>query len=236
MTHEPPWSYAGDRGPASWGTLDETFSPCAGGTEQSPIDLVAGAAVGDYPAVEYDYGPRTGTVVNTGRTIQVNVDRGSGITVGGARYELLQFHFHHPSEHTVGGERFPMEMHLVHQVHRGPGGGLAVVGALLREGDESETLAPIWAHLPRHAGAAAPLPDAIQVAELLPRKRTAWRYRGSLTTPPCTEGVAWIVLTEPVMLSAAQIAAFGGLYPRNFRPVQPLGRRTLGRDRSTRDE
>lgn len=230
---ERVWGYEGDRGPANWGSLDEAFCACSQGVEQSPIDLADGAAVGDYPRVEFDYGPRAGTVVNTGRTIQVNVDRGSGITVRGTRHELLQFHFHHASEHTVGGARFPMELHLV---HRSDTGGLAVVGVLLREGSANGTLAPIWARLPRQAGSQSVLPAAVPVAQLLPETRTAWRYRGSLTTPPCTEGVSWIVMTGPVTLSAAQIAAFSALYPRNYRPVQPLGRRTLGRDKGGHDE
>ena len=170
--------------------------------------------------------------MNTGHTVQVNVDPGSGITLDGTRYELLQFHFHHASEHTVAGVQLPMEMHLVHRSDRG---AFAVVGVLLGEGAANEALAPIWARIPSHAGSAEALPDAVEVAALLPEPRTAWRYRGSLTTPPCTEGVAWIVMSEPVTLSAAQIRAFGALYARNFRPVQPLGRRTLGRDRGTRD-
>ncbi|MDE0220468.1 MAG: carbonic anhydrase family protein [Spirochaetaceae bacterium] len=232
MTDGPVWSYEGDRGPACWWSLDEAFSACADGAEQSPIDLAKGVAYGDYPAVEFDYVPRAATVVNTGRTIQVNVDRGSGITVGATRCELLQFHFHHASEHTVGGARSPMELHLV---HAGDAGDLAVVAVLLRHGAANETLAPIWANLPREAGSAAALPGEVRAADLLPQTRAAWRYRGSLTTPPCTEGVSWIVMTEPVTLSAAQIAAFGALYPRNFRPVQPLGRRTLGRSRGGHD-
>jgi carbonic anhydrase len=230
-TVEVPWGYQGDRGPAQWGSLDETFSTCAAGAEQSPIDLVDGAT-GDYPAVEFDYGPRIGTVVNNGHTVQVNVDQGSGIILDGTRYELLQFHFHHGSEHTVGGVRLPMEMHLV---HRSDQGALAVVGVLLGAGAANEALAPIWERIPSGAGSAEAVPDVVDAEVLLPEPRTAWRYRGSLTTPPCTEGVAWIVMSEPVTLSAAQIAAFGALYARNYRPVQPLGRRTLGRDRGTRD-
>ena len=149
-TVEVPWDYQGDRGPAQWGSLDETFSACAAGAEQSPIDLVDGAT-GDYPAVEFDYGPRIGTVVNNGHTVQVNVDQGSGIILDGTRYELLQFHFHHGSEHTVGGAQLLMEMHLV---HRSDGGALAVVGVLLDEGAANETLAPIWERFPRQGNRA----------------------------------------------------------------------------------
>lgn len=226
-TVEVLWGYDGDRGPAQWGSLDQAFSTCADGTEQSPIDLSA-APEGDFPAIEFDYGSRLATVVNTGHTIQVNLDRGGGIMLGGTRYDLLQFHFHHGSEHTLGGVQLPMELHLV---HRSDGGALAVVGVLLGVGAANETLVPIWKRLPSRANWAEALPDAIEVSALLPVDDTTWRYRGSLTTPPCTEGVSWIVMTEPVTLSSAQIAAFGALYPRNFRPVQPLGGRTLGRDR-----
>lgn len=220
------WGYEGDRGPAHWGSLDNAFSACTDGAEQSPIDL-AGATAGEYPDIEFDYGLRLATVMNTGHTIQVNMDSGGGIIFDGIRYELLQFHFHHASEHTLGGVQMSMELHLVHRSDRG---ALAVVGVLLGEGAANEALTPIWQRFPHAAGWAEALPEAIEVAALLPELRTAWRYGGSLTTPPCTEGVSWIVMTDPVTLSAAQIAAFGALYPRNFRPVQPLGRRTLGRD------
>jgi carbonic anhydrase len=245
VTNEPVWNYEGDRGPANWGSLDAAFCACSQGVEQSPIDLAAEAAVGDYPRVEFNYAPRAATVVNTGRSIQVNVDPGSGITIGDTHYELLQFHFHHRSEHTVGGVRYPMELHLVHSAHqgdlarqiqRGDGSNLAVVGILLREGPANGVLAPICARLPRQTGAAVTLQDAVPLAELLPVSRIAWRYRGSLTTPPCTEGVSWIVMTEPVALSAVQIVTFGALYPGNYRPVQPLGQRTLGRDNGGHDE
>ena len=225
-TIEVVWEYEGERGPAHWGSLDAAFSTCGDGTAQSPIDL-AGGTDGDFAAIEFDYGARLATVVNTGHTIQVNVDPGSGITLDGTRYELLQFHFHHGSEHTVGGVQLSMELHLVHRSDRG---ALAVVGVLLGEGAANEALAPIWERIPSQANGAEAVPDAVDVAALLPEPRTAWRYRGSLTTPPCTEGVAWIVMSEPVTLSAAQIAAFGALYARNFRPVQPLGNRVLGRD------
>ena len=136
---EVQWGYEGDRGPAHWGSLDAAFSTCGAGTAQSPIDL-AGGTDGDFAAIEFDYGARPATVVNTDHTVQVNVDRGSGITLGGTRFELLQFHFHHGSEHTVGGVRLPMEMHLV---HRSDQGALAVVGVLLGEGAANEALAPI---------------------------------------------------------------------------------------------
>ena len=138
--HDVEWGYAGDIGPAQWAALDPAFAACAHGTEQSPIDL-ADAVTDDHPAIAFDYVPRSAEIVNNGHTIEVNVDWGSGIIVGDIRYELLQFHFHRGSEHTVAGVRFPLEMHLV---HRSDDGALAVVGVLFREIAASETLAPIW--------------------------------------------------------------------------------------------
>ena len=220
------WGYEGNRGPAYWGSLDQGFSACAEGTEQSPVDLVAGTDR-DYPAIEFDYGPRLATVANNGHTIQVILERGNGITLDGTRFALLQFHFHHGSEHTLDGAQLPMEMHLVHRSDRG---ALAVVGVLLGEGAANKALAPIWERLPSQVNWAVALPEKIDVMALLPEPKTAWRYRGSLTTPPCTEGVSWIVMSEPVSLSAAQITAFGALHPRNFRPPQPLRGRTPGRE------
>ena len=142
------------------------------------------------------------------------------------RYALRQFHFHHRSEHTVDGVPLPLEMHLVHRSGRG---ALAVVGVLFTEGAENAALAPVWARMPPESGAPPTAPTGLDLAALLPAGRTTWRYRGSLTTPPCTEGVAWVVFAEPLTLSAAQIEAFAALYPNNRRPVQPLGERLLRR-------
>ena len=225
-TAEALWGYEGDRGPEHWGSLEPAFAACSAGAEQSPIDLV-GAQPSSHAPITFDYTPRLSTVVNNGHAIQVNVDRGSGILLDGTRYELLQFHFHQASEHTVRGARLPMEMHLV---HRSDQEALAVVGVLVEEGNANAALEPIRRLLPTQSGSSAAIPEAVDVAALLPEPRTVWRYRGSLTTPPCTEGVAWIVMTEPVALSAAQVAVFGALYRNNFRPVQPLNRRVLGRE------
>ena len=211
------WGYDGDIGPAHWGSLDPSFATCSRGFEQSPIDL-GDAPTASPPGVEFDYGPRSAEVVNNSHTIQVNVDPGSGIVVDQVRYDLLQFHFHRASEHTVAGTRFPLETHLVHQ---GEDGALAVVGVLHREGAPAEALAPIWNLLPAEPGNAVPVPGGVDLAALLPKRRTAWRYPGSLTTPPCTEGVSWVVMTEPTTLSAEQIAAFSAIHDGNYRPVQP---------------
>ena len=221
------WGYHGDIGPAHWGSLDPAFATCTRGSAQSPIDL-AGTQSRTQPPIELDYGPRAAEIVNTGHTIQVNVAAGSGIMVEKVRYELLQFHFHRGSEHTVAGVRFPLELHLV---HRSEDGAFAVIGVLYREGAASGALAPIWNLLPSEPGTAVALPDTVDVAALLPDRHTTWRYTGSLTTPPCTEGVSWAVMADPMTLSAAQIEAFGAIYDGNYRPLQPLNDRLLTRDR-----
>ena len=219
------WGYAPHDGPARWGTLDPAFRACALGREQSPIDLTGGCNA-DLSPVEFDYRRTRIAIENTGRTIQMKPDPGSGIVLDGVRFELQQFHFHHGSEHTVGGVRLALEMHLV---HRNDGGSLAVVGVLFEEGAANRALAPIWAQLPREPAASIVARGSLDLAALLPAGRTTWRYRGSLTTPPCDEGVAWVVLTEPLTLSAAQIDAFAALHPNNCRPLQPLGERVLRR-------
>ena len=218
-----PWSYEGDKGPAQWGSLDPAFSDCAKGLEQSPIDLVD-AETRQQGRIEFDYAPSPITLLNNGHAIQVNYAPGSGMILDGVRYELLQFHFHHGSEHTVAGVRLPMELHLV---HRSDEGALAVVGVFLEEGRENLVLAPLWRRLPARPAPARAIPASIDAIELLPERRTAWRYRGSLTTPPCSQGVSWVVMTEPVAVSAAQIARYGDILRNSYRPTQPLNGRSL---------
>lgn len=220
---ESSWGYGPRNGPALWGRLDPTFSVCTLGEEQSPIDLTAGR-VTEPISIEFDYGRTRIAVENTGQTIRVYPDPGSAIVLSGVRFDLLQFHFHHASEHTVDGIQLPLEMHFVHQSEDG---SLAAVGVLFKEGKPNDALAPVWAHLPPEPAAPRVVPGELDLALLLPATRTTWRYRGSLTTPPCTEGVDWVILTEPLTMSAEQIAAFGAIYPNNCRPVQPLGERVL---------
>jgi len=219
------WGYEPHNGPARWGTLDPAFDSCDLGKEQSPIDLTGGQRV-DLTPIEFDYRRTRAAIENTGHTIQVNPEPGSGIVLDGVRYDLQQFHFHHGSEHTVDGVRLPLEMHLVHRNGRG---ALAVVGILFTEGAENAMLAPVWAHLSPEPAASGMAPATLDLAALLPVAGATWRYDGSLTTPPCTEGVAWIIPAEPLTLSAAQIDAFAAIYPNNYRPVQPLGERLLRR-------
>lgn len=219
----PGWGYDAHDGPDVWGRLDPAYATCSLGAEQSPIDLT-GARPAALEPVEFDYRRAEATIENTGHGIQVNPVPGSGITLDGVRYELRQFHFHHRSEHTVEGEGLALEMHLVHE---DANGSLAVVGVLFEEGDANEALAPVWARFPTDPSPPRPMPEELDLAALLPDPRTMWRYEGSLTTPPCTEGVAWVIFAETLALSAGQIEAFAAIYPNNRRPVQPLGQRAL---------
>jgi carbonic anhydrase len=219
----PEWGYEEHNGPAVWGRLDPAYETCSLGAEQSPIDLTGGRSSG-LPRVEFDYGRTAATIENTGHGIQVNPVPGSGIVIDGIRHELRQFHFHHRSEHTVEGERLPLEMHLVHEDARG---SIAVVGVLFAEGGASDALAVVWARFPADPSPPRPIPEELDLAALLPDRRTMWRYRGSLTTPPCSEGVAWAIFAEPLSVSVGQIEAFAAIYPNNYRPVQPLGERVV---------
>ena len=219
----PSWGYGAHDGPACWGSLDPAFALCAEGREQSPIDL-AGGMRADLEPIGYDYRRARVSVRNTGHTVRVDPEPGSAILLDGVRFDLAQFHFHHAAEHLVDGVRPPLELHLV---HRSAGGALAVVGVLFEEGAANEALAPVWARLPAKPGAPRPVPGTLDLASLVPAGGKAWRYRGSLTTPPCSEGVAWAIPTGRLTMSAAQIAAFAAIFPRNYRPVQPLGERVL---------
>jgi carbonic anhydrase len=224
---EVHWEYEGADGPAARSTLSPDFATCAAGKSQSPIDI-SRAGPRDLPNITFDYKPADLNIVNNGHTIQANYQPGSSIVVDGARYDLLQFHFHHPSEHTLDGAQLDLELHLV---HRGADQKLAVVGVLIKGGaSDNAAFKPIWDNLPAQRGderkAAA---DAL---DLLPTDRTFYTYAGSLTTPPCTEGVTWLVLKAPIELSQAQIEAFKAIFELNARPVQPLNQRALLLDSS----
>jgi len=216
---EGHWSYEGDAGPTHWGDLSPEFAPCASGKEQSPVDVPASAPT-DAEVVAFDYAPSAVNIVNNGHTIQVNYDAGSTIVLEGKTYELAQFHFHAPSEHQLANASSPMELHLV---HKAADGELAVVGVMVESGAESAALAPAWAHLPATEGEPATIPGAaVDATGFLPSDRAYYRYEGSLTTPPCTEGVNWVLMKNPIQASEAQLAAFSGIIHANARPEQPL--------------
>jgi carbonic anhydrase len=219
-----PWSYSGDTGPASWGSLSPDYALCGDGREQSPVDVPA-AAPANSAGLSFDYKASPLDIENNGHTIEAVYAPGSSITLDGARYELEQLHFHHQSEHAVNGQRDPMELHLV---HKDAAGTITVVAVLLKEGAENPAFAPVFQNIPAQPGPAAEVPGAsVDAAALLPADRTYWRYDGSLTTPPCSQGVNWVIMTQPVEVSTAQINAFAAVYPDNFRPLQPLNGRTF---------
>jgi len=221
----PHWTYNGKDGPDHWGELDKAFSICQAGHHQSPIDI-RGAKPGNLPPIQFSYRPSPLHIINNGHTIQINYASGSFISVGGTQYQLTQFHFHHPSEERVNGKGFEMVAHLV---HANTEGALAVVAVLLDPGTANSVLTRIWQHLPAKEGPEQMLDDVqIDAAGLLPPDRAYYTFTGSLTTPPCTEDVTWFVLKTPATISKTQADAFGKIYPRDARPLQPLyGREVL---------
>ena len=211
------YEYAGERGPANWGRLAPAWAACSSGTKQSPIDLSPASAAGG-ESFTVHYGPTRGHIFNNGHTIEVETEGKNGLTTGGRRFDLAQFHFHAPSEHRVGGRSYEMELHLV---HKAADGGLAVLGVFLTRGPSSTALAPIFNALPAAGNMAkAELPASFNPDDFLPRNRKHFSYAGSLTTPPCSEGVRWFVLEEPVAVADDHLARFAQLIPFNARPVQ----------------
>lgn len=184
--------------------------------------------VDDLAEIRFGYKSSPLKIVNNGHTIQVNIAAGSSATIDGDAYQLLQFHFHTPSEHNARGGSFPMEVHLV---HKNAAGQLAVVGVFMKEGEHNDFIQNIWNSMPAHEG-TVDVDTAINAETLLPREHEFFRYAGSLTTPPCSEGVKWSVMNHPIEISAAQIAQFRGVFALNARPVQPLN----GRPISTNDD
>lgn len=217
------WSYSGEGGPEHWVSLDSKFAACKTGQAQSPIDIKT-ATTAELPALQFDYHPSPLNIVDNGHTIMVTYAPGSTLKVGDKVYELKQFHFHHPSEEQIDGKPSDMVAHLVHQDSKGH---LAVVAVLLKTGSPNSVLDVLWSHLPKEKDQTISVPDVINVANLLPASRGYYTYSGSLTTPPCTEGVRWFVLKQTVEVSPQQVQAFAKLYPDNARPVQPLHGRTV---------
>jgi carbonic anhydrase len=199
------------------------FNKCSTGTRQSPIDIREGIAV-DLEPVQFDYRSTGFAVIDNGHTVQVNVAPGNAIQVLGRRYDLVQFHFHRPSEERINGRQFDMVAHLV---HKDPDGRLAVVAVLLDRGSAQPIVQTIWNNLPLEKGEEQPARVAIDLNHLLPQDRRYYTYMGSLTTPPCSEGVLWMVMQQPVPVSPEQIEIFARLYPMNARPVQAAAGRLI---------
>jgi len=222
------WDY---ENPAGWGELSDEFKECSVGEEQSPVDIVSASAVpAEFKPAEVHWQAFAPTVVNNGHTIQVNTGgKGGYVELNGVRYDLVQFHFHHESEHTVDGKHAPMEVHFV---NKSAAGDLLVLGVMVEPGAANPTIDTVWANLPE-AGKETPVATTIDPSTILPADHGSFRYAGSLTTPPCSQIVTWNVYTHPTELSAGQIDAFAALYPNDARPVQPLNRRFVLNDDAT---
>jgi carbonic anhydrase len=222
--HAHHWSYSGKEGPEHWGDLEPEYATCKTGQHQSPIDI-HDAKKSDLPAIQFDYHAAPLRIINNGHSVQVNYSPGSFITVGGKRYELRQFHFHHPSEETIDGKHFEMVIHLV---HADDSGNFAAVAVLLKMGAENPAIEALWSHLPKQAGPEQKFEDVrIDASGLLPSAHGYYTYAGSLTTPPCGENVTWYILRTPATISKEQAAAFARLYEHNVRPIQPLNGRVV---------
>jgi len=217
------WGYDGQEGPTHWGELSSGYSTCKAGKNQSPIDINATTAA-KLADVKFSYKATPIDLVNNGHTVQLNYAKGSTISVGGKTYNLLQFHFHSPSEHHVNGKPYDMVAHLVHQAADGQ---LGVIGVMMKVGKANPVISSIWSHMPKHAGEHNKMADMINAADLLPANHSYFNYSGSLTTPPCSEGVNWIVLQTPVEVSAEQVAAFTSIFAKSVRPIQPVNDRRI---------
>ena len=219
------WSYSGANGPEHWGSVNPAYKLCSQGEQQSPIDLRDGERASP-PKLTLGYSTSSLELQNNGYSVEAVPEPQGGIELGGDHYDLIQFHFHAPSEHTFDGKSLPLELHFVNEAEDG---SLAVLGVMAVEGAVNPAYDKLIAALPDSEGESASVED-VDLASLLPAdaaKAERWVYDGSLTTPPCSEGVSWSVFAKPIELSAEQIAAFTDLYDHNNRPLQPLGSRSL---------
>ena len=217
------WSYEGESGPANWSKINVDWAKCGNGSRQSPIDIRDGMKV-ELEQISFDYRPSSFSVVDNGHTVQVGVSGGNYITVQNRMFELQQFHFHRPSEERINGKAFEMVVHLV---HRDAEGRLAVLALLLERGAPQATIQTVWNNLPLEKLETMQPTILLDPAEMLPVRRDYYTYMGSMTEPPCSEGVLWLVMKQPVQASPAQMALFSRLYPLNARPIQPANGRII---------
>ena len=217
------WTYSGEKGPENWSKLSPEFGACAG-KNQSPINLT-GFIESELKPIELSYQAGGNEILNNGHTVQVNYAAGSSITVDDIQFDLKQFHFHVPGENRINSKSYPMEAHLVHS---DKDGNLAVVALMIEEGAENKELAKIWPLIPLKANQKTVIPQPFSVAMMLPTNKGYYRFNGSLTTPPCTEGVRWLVIKTPISASKKQVEAFTHvIHHPNNRPVQPVNARPV---------
>ncbi len=219
------WGYGSKDGPAHWAELSPEYATCGHGRNQSPVNIRSEIKA-DLPPIDFHYEGKVTDLINNGHTVQANYIPGSYIKIDGKRYELKQFHFHSPSENHVHGKSFPMEVHFVHAAKDG---SLAVIAVLMKIGRANPALERLWHFMPIHAGESSKVNERVKAETLLPGNRDYYRFNGSLTTPPCTEGVLWLVMKRPVSISEKQVAIFRRAmhdHPDN-RPLQPLNARAV---------
>lgn len=218
------WEYSGKHGAAHWGELSKKFSTCSSGVNQSPINITS-TIEANLPALNINYQKSKIELVNNGHTIQANVNGNNTFTNDAGTFDLLQFHFHAPSENTINGKSFPLETHFVHADKKG---NLAVIGVMFEAGKENKSLAKLWNKMPEQAKSKQALSGMLQSLSLMPSSKDYYRFNGSLTTPPCSEGVRWFVLKQPIEASTAQINQFRKVMAGDTnRPVQPVNARVI---------
>ena len=217
------WTYEGEFGPENWSKINAAWASCNTGTRQSPIDLRDGIKV-DLEQINFDYHPSSFNEIDNGHTIQVNVAGGNFLSVGGTTYELQQFHFHRPGEERIigaGPER------VVHLVHKSYDNKIAILAVLLERGEANPMIQTVWNNLPLEKHMTVTPSIVLDVNEILPARRDYFTYMGSLSEPPCTENVLWLVMKQPMTASPQQMALFSRLYPFNSRPVQQANGRMV---------
>ena len=223
--HGPLWSYLGVTGAAHWGELGEGFKACGEGKAQSPVNIEEYKQDPNLPPLLPVYRPSPLDIINNGHTLQINVAQGSRISVGGKAYDLKQFHFHTPSEHYLDGAPYPMEVHFVHQNPEDK--ELAVVGLMIKVGAHNKVIEGIWQNAPAAGGHRSVENFSMLASDLLPVNLPYYKYTGSLTTPPCSEGVQWHLLQNNIEVSEDQLRAFQAMFPVNARSIQPLNGRDV---------
>jgi carbonic anhydrase len=218
------WSYSGKTGPEFWGDLKKEYIMCKIGKNQSPVDIT-GAVTASLTPLNIYYNTKAKTFLNNGHTLKAEMKDGAKLYIDGKEFKLLQFHFHTPSENTINGEYFPMEAHFVHSTKNGE---LAVLSVMFKIGKYNPAIQKFINNMPKHAGEKRNICAAnLKAKDLLPKNLEYYRFNGSLTTPPCSEGVRWFVLKTPVEVSAKQIRAFESVMGKNNRPLQPINARVI---------
>ena len=220
------WAYEGAGGPQAWGKLQPEFSLCASGKRQSPINIEESQTLrGPAEPLQFNYQSSNATVRNDGHTIEVNVVGDNALTVRGSTYKLVQLHFHHPAEERVNNQGFAMVVHLL---HKNSAGQFAMLAVLLEPGQANALINKVWTYMPLDKGDQVPMPAGmLDLNELLPKDQRYYQFFGSLTTPPCTEDVLWLILKQTATASKEQIKLFSQLFPNNARPMQAINGRPV---------